>query len=172
MTTQLQNDNMTFIKLNDLFLSEQNVRTVPATKQQDKLLKASIKAQGITQNLIVVQEGKRYGVIAGGRRLAQLQALREEGLIKGSYRVPCLIESEDNISALSLAENIKAGMHPADEFMAFQSMIDAGKTIPDIANEFGITAKVRLVWKLLWPLPLVMTTINNEPVIKNCPNII
>lgn len=136
---QAQNQNMTFIKLKDLFLSEHNVRTVPATKEQDKLLRASIKAQGVTQNLIVVPEGKRYGVIAGGRRLAQLHILLEEGIVKADYLVPCLVEDENNISAISLAENIKATMHPADEFMAFQSMVDEGKSIAEIAGEFGIT---------------------------------
>jgi len=136
--TQLQNENLTFIKLKDLYLSEHNVRTVPASKEEDKLLRASIKAQGITQNLIVIPQGKQYAVIAGGRRLTQLGILLEEGFIKKDYLVPCLLEDEGNISALSLAENIKATMHPADEFMAFQSMIDEGKTIADIANEFGI----------------------------------
>jgi ParB family chromosome partitioning protein len=136
-----QNENLTFITLKDLFLSKHNVRTVPATKQEDKLLRASIKAQGITQNLIVVADGQQYGVIAGGRRLTQLQALLEEGVIKESYLVPCLIEDENNISALSLAENIKASMHPADEFMAFQSMMNEGKSIADISNEFGIAQK-------------------------------
>jgi len=139
MTINIQNENMTFIALKDLFLSEHNVRTVPATKEQDKLLRASIKAQGITQNLIVVPKDKLYGVIAGGRRLTQLSILLEEGFINNGYLVPCLIESEENISAISLAENIKCTMHPADEFMAFQSMIDEGKTIADISNEFGIT---------------------------------
>lgn len=141
MTTQenTQNQNITFIKLKDLFLSDHNVRTVPATKEQDKLLRASIKAQGITQNLIVVSEGKRYGVIAGGRRLTQLQILLKEKVIAPDYLVPCLIEDKHNISAVSLAENIKASMHPADEFMAFQSMIDGGKQVREIANEFGIT---------------------------------
>lgn len=133
-----QNENLTFIKLKDLFLSVYNVRTVPASKQEDKLLKASIKSQGITQNLIVVPHKKQYAVIGGGRRLTQLNALLEEGEIKPDYLVPCLIESEENISALSLAENIKATMHPADEFMAFQSMIDEGKTIIQVSNEFGI----------------------------------
>lgn len=127
------------IKLKDLFLSEFNVRNVPATKEDDKLLYSSIKAHGVKQNLVVVSQGSKKDVIAGGRRYKQLLILLKEGYITENYLVPCMIESKDNISAISLSENIKASMHPADEFAAFQSMIEEGKTIVDISNEFGVS---------------------------------
>ncbi len=38
-----------------------------------------------------------------------------------------MVEKAENISAISLSENIKASMHPADEFVAFQGMVDGGK---------------------------------------------
>jgi len=139
MITNTQNNDVTMIKLGHLFLSEHNVRVAPASKQENKTLKASIKANGIKQNLVVVPEGSKYGVVAGGRRLAQLNELLTEGDIASSFLVPCMVEKAENISAISLSENIKASMHPADEFVAFQGMVDEGKTVADIANEFGIS---------------------------------
>jgi len=139
MITNTQNNDVTMIKLGHLFLSEHNVRVAPASKQENKTLKASIKANGIKQNLVVVPEGKIYGVVAGGRRLAQLNELLAEGDIASSFLVPCMVEKAENISAISLSENIKASMHPADEFVAFQGMVDEGKTVAEIANEFGIS---------------------------------
>ena len=139
MITNTQNNDVTMIKLGHLFLSEHNVRVAPTSKQENKTLKASIKANGIKQNLVVVPEGSKYGVVAGGRRLAQLHELLAEGDIASSFLVPCMVEKAENISALSLSENIKASMHPADEFVAFQGMVDEGKTVADIANEFGIS---------------------------------
>jgi len=139
MITNTKNNDVTMIKLGHLFLSKHNVRVAPASKQENKTLKASIKANGIKQNLVVVAEGSKYGVVAGGRRLAQLNELLAEGDIKSSFLVPCMVEKAENIRAISLSENIKASMHPADEFVAFQGMVDEGKTVADIANEFGIS---------------------------------
>ncbi len=139
-----QKNNLQYIKLNQLVLSEFNVRTVTASKEEDKHLKASIKAQGITQCLVIIKEGDQYGVIAGGRRLQQLNKLVDEGAIAKDYLVPCLIKEASTIcvSAISLSENIKAKMHPADEFIAFSNMIDEGKNIVSIAHEFGVTQKL------------------------------
>lgn len=137
-------EELTYIKLSLLILSTRNVRTVPASKEEDKCLKAAIKAQGITQCLVVIKEGDQYGVIAGGRRLKQLNKLVDEGVIANDYLVPCLIKEANNISisAISLSENIKAKMHPADEFIAFSNMINEGKSIVSIAHEFGVTQKL------------------------------
>jgi len=140
MKKESKNTNVEMIKLKHLVLSEYNVRSVPATKEENKLLKASIKALGIKQNLVVIPlEGLEKGVVAGGRRLEQMDALLSEGHLSENYLVPCMIESPENITAISLSENIKASMHPADEFAAFQLMIDDGKTIAEISNEFGVT---------------------------------
>ncbi len=143
MKISQEKENLRYIKLSQLILSKLNVRTVAASKEDDKLLKASIKSQGITQCLVVIKEGKHYAVIAGGRRLKQLNSLAEEGAIAHNYLVPCLIKGANtvSVSAISLSENIKAKMHPSDEFIAFQNMINEGKSITAIAHEFGITQK-------------------------------
>ena len=109
-----------YIALNQLVLSPTNVRKTPATAAEDAALKASIRAHGIKQNLIVhptpIDNQGLYEVDAGGRRLKILQKLAAEGVIDADYPVPCKIESADDARETSLVENtIRAAMHPADE---------------------------------------------------------
>ena len=73
------------IALSQLVLSPANVRKTPATAAEDAALEASVRANGILQNLIVHPlpiDGKGvYEVDAGGRRLKILQKLAAEGAI-------------------------------------------------------------------------------------------
>ncbi len=133
-------NDIQLIPLKNLFLSEHNVRTVLTTKEEDKTLKASIAANGLVQNLVVHKKGNKYGVFAGGRRFNQLKKLNKEKAISSDYLVPCSIKSENEITALSLAENVaRVKMHPADEFMAFNKLIEQGRTIQEVAHQFGTT---------------------------------
>src|SRR3546814_3948771 len=96
----------------------------------DLQLRADIAARGLLQNL-VVRKAKRgkFEVEAGGRRLAALQALAEEGTLPETHEVTCLvIEGEESeVREASLAENFqRLAMNPADEAQAFASIIDAG----------------------------------------------
>ncbi|MDE0032006.1 MAG: hypothetical protein OXU75_02535, partial [Deltaproteobacteria bacterium] len=63
-------------------------------------------------------------MIAGGRRLAALKALAEDGVLDAAHPVPCLVVDGDAPSAeLSLAENIvRIAMHPADQVAAFRDL--------------------------------------------------
>ena len=62
-----------YIPLNQLVISDRNVRVVSAPKEADKELIASIASQGILQNLVVIPSAKgKKEVVAGGRRLAIL----------------------------------------------------------------------------------------------------
>ena len=73
------------IPLSQLELSPDNVRKTPADASAFTELKASIAAHGLLENLIAraMEPGTdcvaRYAVIAGGRRLAAMQALAAEG---------------------------------------------------------------------------------------------
>lgn len=119
-------------------------------------LAASIDAQGLLQNLTVVEtyikgRGKKvvkYAVVAGARRLAALQLLIERGQLKPTHEVPCLLVEQDEAVELSLAENsARTDMHPADRFEAFKALVDAGKPVDDIAARFGCASTT--VTKLL-----------------------
>ena len=137
------------IPLSQLELSPGNVRKTPADASAFTELKASIAAHGLLENLIAraMEPGTdcvaRYGVIAGGRRLAAMQALAAEGALEEDHPVPCRMIG-DIVAAeeVSLAENsVRAAMHPADQVEAFRGLADAGSTSAAIAARFGVSER-------------------------------
>jgi len=77
--------------------------------------------------------------VAGGRRLAALQALAKQQKIPKDYAVPCKVVT-DSAEELSLVENtIRQPMHPADQFEAFHRLVGTGLSVEDVAARFGIT---------------------------------
>jgi len=80
------------IPLSKLVLSPGNVRKTPPSPSEEAELKASIRARGLKQNLVVhpsADEKGVHAVTAGGRRLKALQELAAEGVIPADYKVPC-----------------------------------------------------------------------------------
>ena len=137
------------IPLSQLELSPDNVRKTPADDPAFTELKASIAAHGLLENLIAraMEPGTdcvaRYAVIAGGRRLAAMQALAAEGALEGDHPVPCrMIGAIVAAEEVSLAENsVRAAMHPADQVEAFRRLADAGSTAAAIAARFGVSER-------------------------------
>ena len=137
------------IPLSRLELSPANVRKTPAGASAFTELKASIAAHGLLENLIARSMGPspdgagRYAVIAGGRRLAAMQALAAEGALDEDHPVPCrMIGSIVAAEEVSLAENsVRAAMHPADQVEAFRRLADAGSTAGAIAARFGVSER-------------------------------
>jgi ParB family chromosome partitioning protein len=128
------------IPLNKLVISPKNVRKTPATEEQDAELYASIKETGLKQNLLVHKVGAKLHVHAGGRRLAALNKLAEDKIIKPNHPISCSIEDPDQAEDTSAAENmIRAAMHAADQFEAFAALRGKGRTEDEIAKRFGIT---------------------------------
>jgi len=116
---------MNQIPLAKLTPSPTNVRVAKTSKYDDKSLAASIKTHGVLQNLIVkANDDDTYEVIAGGRRLAALNALVDEGELQPDALVPCTVKDGD-LTEISLVENrMRAQMHPADAFVAFAKRIN------------------------------------------------
>jgi ParB family chromosome partitioning protein len=133
------------IPLDHLVLSPANVRKSPASAAEDAELKASIRAGGLKQNLIVcplASEPERFAVTAGGRRLKALQELAAEGAIAADCEVLCLVEASEVAVETSLMENTaRAAMHPADEFTAMAALIDSGVTVEAVAARFGVSER-------------------------------
>ena len=128
------------IPLNKLVISPKNVRKTPATEDQDAELYASIKETGLKQNLLVHKVGTKFHVHAGGRRLAALNKLAEDKIIKPNHLISCSIEDPDQAEDTSAAENmIRAAMHAADQFEAFAALRKKGRSEDEIAKRFGIT---------------------------------
>jgi ParB family chromosome partitioning protein len=133
------------IALDKLVLSPANARKTPPSPAEDAELKASIKTRGLKQNLVVhpaADDKGVHAVTAGGRRLKALQELAAEGVIPDDYKVPCLVEAPAEALETSLMENtVRAGMHPADEFVAMAGLIDAGQPIEAVAARFGVSER-------------------------------
>jgi ParB family transcriptional regulator, chromosome partitioning protein len=134
------------IPLDKLVLSPTNVRKTPPVPAEDAELKASIKAVGLKQNLIVHPASPArngvFAVVAGGRRLTVLPELAAKGFFAADFKVPCLVEPTDQALETSLMENtVRAAMHPADEFAAIAALIDAGASPDAVALRFGVSER-------------------------------
>ncbi len=137
------------IPLSRLTLAPENVRRTPSDTQADAELKASIAAIDLLENLVVrIEEpdenGERYAVVAGGRRLKAMRELAADGAIDADHPVPCQIRSGDVEPAeLSLAENVvRIAMHPADQVVAFSKLVQAGQPVSSIAARFGLSERL------------------------------
>jgi len=125
------------IALNQLGPICNNVRKSARTGIEE--LAAMIAAKGLIYPLLVTPMGERFGVVAGGRRLAALQLLAAQGSIKPDYLVKCKLVNAESATEVSIMENQHQAMHPADEFEAFQALIDQGKSIVTVADTFGLS---------------------------------
>ena len=129
------------IALRQLAMSPKNVRTVQTSEDDDAMLEASIATHGLEQNLgVELAADNLFLVVFGGRRYRALNRLCASGVIDGDYKVPCRVMDEDEALEASIAENVaRVAMHPADEFDAFNKLIEAGSGERDIADRFGVT---------------------------------
>ena len=160
------------IALGQLVLSPKNARKTKPSAADDAALEASIAAHGLKQSLGVeagaldAENGERFLVHAGGRRLKALQALCEKGVIDAAYKVPCVIDDAADAAELSLAENVvRAAMHPADEFEAFAALIAEGATEEEVAGRFGTTVThIRKRMKLALVAPEILERYRDETI--------
>ena len=136
------------IPLCRLALAPENVRKTPPDEFAEEQLRASIKAHGLLENLVARADEpdadgiERFAVVAGGRRLAALKTLAENGTLHADHPVPCKIAPNGNAGELSLAENVvRIAMHPADQVVAFAALAGAGITVAAIAARFGVSER-------------------------------
>jgi len=140
----METQTVTNIAFNKLVRSPKNVRVVNPDISADRQLIANIKANGVLQNLVVVPTETQgvYAFVAGGRRYSAVAHLVNQKLLPKTVHLPCLVKDEHQATELSLSENmLRQAMHPADEFVAFQAMIEGGLTQTDIAAHFGISVR-------------------------------
>ncbi|EMH4931896.1 MULTISPECIES: ParB/RepB/Spo0J family partition protein [Serratia] len=137
------------VPLAKLVKSDLNVRKRDPKPETIAELAASIRAVGVLQNLVVCKvRGGKHAVVAGGRRLLALQALREAGDIDDTYPVPCKAVPLADAVVVSLTENgQREDMHPADQIAAFRALSEDGQSAAQIAGLLGYST--RHVQKLL-----------------------
>jgi len=155
--------NITHIPLNRLIAWEGNARRTMSEEGIAELA-ASIKAHGLLQSLVVIEDGNNYAVVAGNRRLIALQKLVETGELKDTHEIPCQIVDSAAAAEANLAENtIREAMHPADQFEAFRALFEQGKSEADIAAAFGVTeTTVRQRMKLGQVSPRILQAYRDE----------
>ena len=137
------------IPFQNLRRSENNVRRTGRDSEKYlagiEALAASILSQGLLQNLVVqrLEDKESFAVVAGGRRFDAIQLLASRGDIDADWPVRAIEVLEDEATAASLSENVqREGMHPADEFDAFNSLALQGWSIDKIADAFGVSPLV------------------------------
>jgi ParB family chromosome partitioning protein len=132
--------NLQHIELSQLKLCSMNVRKRGAEEGLGELT-ASIRSLGVIQPLLVRQNADGFEIIAGQRRWLALQALATE--TGKADPVPCaVLEQGDDALAIeaSLAENVaRLPMDEIDQYEAFAALKAQGRSIEDIAGQFGIT---------------------------------
>ena len=130
LTTFLVN----FIPVDKVDASELQVR-VHFDDAEISALSQSIKEHGVLQPILVVQDGDRYKVIAGERRLRAAK-------LAGLDRIPARVLSTNDKATheIALRENLdRVDLHPLEEGEGYVSLLDAkAYTSHDaIAKAFG-----------------------------------
>ncbi|WP_354133374.1 ParB/RepB/Spo0J family partition protein [Bradyrhizobium sp. RT9a] len=137
------------IPFNKLVLSQSNVRHVKAGISIEQLAE-SIAQRTLLQSLnvraVVDAEGNETGMFevpAGGRRYRALEFLVKQKRMARTQAVPCVVREGGIAEDDSLAENDeRVGLHPLDQFRAFQTLSGAGMSEEDIAARHFVTPAV------------------------------
>lgn len=115
--------------------------------QADAMLAANIAERGVLMNLVGVPVARKkghYRITAGGRRLAAVHLLIEQGVFPADYALPVLVlKNADDAVEVSLTENFfRLDMNPAEACRAFRDVIEVeGKSPADVAKRFGVTER-------------------------------
>ena len=153
------------VPLDSLIKSPLNVRTVPYSAESVSELADSIKGVGLLQNLVVhALPGDRYGVAAGGRRLAALNMLAERDIIQADWPVRVKIIPQELATAASMTENgHRRDMHPAEQIAGFRAMAQEGKTPAHIGDLLGYSPRhVQRMLKLADLAPVILDALAED----------
>ena len=153
------------VPLASLIKSPLNVRTVPYSAESVSELAESIKGVGLLQNLVVhALPGDRYGVAAGGRRLAALNMLAERDIIQADWPVRVKVIPQELATAASMTENgHRRDMHPAEQIAGFRAMAQEGKTPAQIGDLLGYSPRhVQRMLKLADLAPVILDALAED----------
>ena len=153
------------VPLDSLIKSPLNVRTVPYSAESVSELADSIKGVGLLQNLVVhALPGDRYGVAAGGRRLAALNMLAERDIIPADWPVRVKVIPQELATAASMTENgHRRDMHPAEQIAGFRAMAQEGKTPAQIGDLLGYSPRhVQRMLKLADLAPVILDALAED----------
>ncbi len=165
-----------FVPVEKIDASELQVRT-HFDDSEIEALSHSIKEHGVLQPILVVQDGDRYKVIAGERRL---RATKLAGLDRIPARV--ITSTDRGTHEIALRENLdRVDLHPIEEGEAYLSLLEAkayssydaiakgfGKSKSRITECIGFTrlpeeTKVAIMTKNLKNRALMRQLLNSPP---------
>jgi ParB/RepB/Spo0J family partition protein len=137
------------IPFNKLVLSQSNVRRVKAGVSIEQLAE-SIAQRTLLQSLsvraVVDADGQETGMFevpSGGRRYRALELLVKQKRMAKTQPVPCVVRDGGIAEDDSLAENDeRVGLHPLDQFRAFQSLRAGGMSEEEIAARHFVTPAI------------------------------
>ncbi|EPB6974373.1 ParB/RepB/Spo0J family partition protein [Escherichia coli] len=153
------------VPLASLIKSPLNVRTVPYSAESVSELAESIQGVGLLQNLVVhALPGDRYGVAAGGRRLAALNMLAERNILPADWPVRVKVIPQELATAASMTENgHRRDMHPAEQIAGFRAMAQEGKTPAQIGDLLGYSPRhVQRMLKLADLAPVILDALAED----------
>jgi ParB/RepB/Spo0J family partition protein len=110
-----------FVPVEKVDASELQVRTHFEDSEIEGLAN-SIKLHGVLQPILVVQDGDRYKVVAGERRLRASK-------LAGMDRIPARVLATDDKATheIALRENLdRVDLHPIEEGEGYVSLLEAG----------------------------------------------
>ncbi|EOS3865888.1 ParB/RepB/Spo0J family partition protein [Escherichia coli] len=165
LTALLAQTEEVSVPLASLIKSPLNVRTVPYSAESVSELAESIKGVGLLQNLVVhTLPGDRYGVAAGGRRLAALNMLAERGILPADWPVRVKVIPQELATAASMTENgQRRDMHPAEQIAGFRAMAQEGKTPAQIGDLLGYSPRhVQRMLKLADLAPVILDALAED----------
>ncbi|MFY9990014.1 MAG: ParB N-terminal domain-containing protein, partial [Rhodoplanes sp.] len=137
------------IPFNRLVLSQANVRRIKAGVSIEELAEDIARRtllQSLTVRPILDDEGAETGMLevpAGGRRFRALELLVKQKRLARNAPIPCVVRTEGLAEEDSLEENIqRAPLHPLDQFRAFLTLREKGKSEEEIAAAFFVSVAV------------------------------
>jgi ParB family transcriptional regulator, chromosome partitioning protein len=137
------------IPFNRLVLSQSNVRRVKAGIAIEELAEDIARRtllQSLTVRPVLDDTGAETGMFevpSGGRRFRALELLVKQKRLARTAPIPCVIRTEGIAEEDSLAENVqRAPLHPLDQFRAFLTLREKGRSIEEIAAAFFISVNV------------------------------
>jgi ParB family chromosome partitioning protein len=137
------------IPFNRLVLSQANVRRIKAGVSIEELAEDIARRtllQSLTVRPILDDKGGETGMFevpAGGRRFRALELLVKQKRLARTAPIPCVVRTDGLAEEDSLAENIqRAPLHPLDQFRAFLTLREKGKSEEEIAAAFFVSVAV------------------------------
>ncbi|MFZ1883210.1 MAG: ParB N-terminal domain-containing protein, partial [Rhodoplanes sp.] len=137
------------IPFNRLVLSQANVRRIKAGVSIEELAEDiawRTLLQSLTVRPILDDKGAETGMFevpAGGRRFRALELLVKQKRLARTAPIPCVVRIDGLAEEDSLAENIqRAPLHPLDQFRAFLTLREKGKSEEEIAATFFVSVVV------------------------------